>query len=343
MNPRATRQTQALNIDGWFIDILPDFNQDDPEVTTYLIQNSIWWLHEIGFDAIRMDTLPHVPRTFWKEWASAIKKEYPKTTILGELFDSDPVLLSYYQAGRTGHDGIDTQIDTLFDFGLFGPIRGTFAQGKNVRDVAQVLAKDWLYPNPNVLTTFAGVHDMQRFMSENGATAEGLNLAFTLIMTSRGTPLIYYGDEIAMQGGADPDNRRDFPGGFLGDTRNAFDAKSRTEEESRVWNHVANLGKLRREHVSLRRGKSLDLVDQEQQFVYARVSESESAIVAINNDTKPASLRFEVSMLPVASSILSSSQWDDAAGMADALSVQDGQASVALPPRSAGVYLLKAK
>ena len=187
MNPRATYQTQARNIDGWFIDILPDFNQADPEVEKYLIQNSMWWLEMYGFDAVRMDTLPHVPRSFWQKWGGAIKKEFPKVNILGELFDGDAALISYFQTGRKGHDGIDTQIDTLYDFALFYPIRNAFAKGGNVREVSQMFAKDWLYPNPNVLTTFLGVHDMERFMNEKGATVEGLKLAQTLIMTSRGT------------------------------------------------------------------------------------------------------------------------------------------------------------
>ena len=94
---------------------------------------------------------------------------------------------------------------------------------------------------------------------------EGLKLAQTLIMTSRGTPLLYYGDELAMPGGPDPDNRRDFPGGFHGDARNAFTAQGRNPQENDVWNHVSKLGALRRDLVPLRRGSTLDLLDEEQQ------------------------------------------------------------------------------
>ncbi len=297
MNPRATYQTQSRNIDGWFIDILPDFNQDDPEVERYLIQNSLWWLEMFGFDAIRMDTLPHVPRKFWEKWGTAIKREYPNVNILGELYDSDPVLLAYFQSGRRGHDGVDTQIDTLFDFGLFYPIRNAFAQGKPIREIQQMFSRDWIYPNSDVLTTFLGVHDMPRFMNEPGATAEGLKLAQTLVMTSRGTPLLYYGDEIAMPGGVDPDNRRDFPGGFPNDSRNAFTQQGRTAQENDVWNHLALLGKLRNELEPLRKGKTLDLLDEEQQFVYARLgagNKKTPVIVVFNNDTKSANVEFQV-------------------------------------------------
>jgi glycosidase len=338
MNPRATYQTQARNIDGWFIDILPDFNQADPEVEKYLIQNSLWWLEMYGFDAIRMDTLPHVPRAFWAKWGGAIKKEFPKVNILGELFDGDAALISYFQTGRKGHDGIDPQIDTLYDFALFYPIRNAFAKGGKVREVSQMFAKDWLYPNANVLTTFLGVHDMERFMNEKGATAEGLKLAQTLIMTSRGTPLLYYGDEIAMPGGGDPDNRRDFPGGFPGDQRNAFTASGRTAEENNVWNHLAALGRLRREFSALRTGRTLDLLDEEQQMAYARLTDRQAVLVVFNNDTKPAEVAFDVSMIKPfpANSVLT-----DRLGKIADVNVTGGKVKLNMPARTAGVFTLK--
>ncbi|MCY3006947.1 MAG: alpha-amylase family glycosyl hydrolase [Planctomycetota bacterium] len=363
MNPRATRQTQQLNLDGWFADVLPDLNQDDPEVAKYLIQHSIWWLGVAGFDAIRMDTLPHVPRSFWGKWAGAVKREFPNTKVLGELFDADPVLVAYYQGGRRGHDQIDTQIDTLFDFGLFTPIRNAFAKGKALRDVHQMFARDWLYVDPNRLATFVGVHDMPRFMHEKGATIQGLQAAMTLMMTSRGTPILYYGDELAMPGGEDPDNRRDFPGGFPGDTRNAFDPAGRVPTESTVWNHIARLGALRKKYPELALGKSLDLLDAQQQYVYARLGDRQTLLVAINNDTEPATIEFDAHALPCQAIFKGwSFQCDDLLGGADRLTVQvevpnpgpkedtveatdevsavRAAASLTLPARTSAVFLL---
>ncbi len=337
MNPRATYQTQRRNIDGWFIDILPDLNQNNPEVEKYLIQNSLWWIAQVGFDSIRMDTLPHVPRSFWAKWGAAVHKEFPKVNILGELFDSDPVLLSYFQKGRRGHDGIDTEIDTLYDFGLFYPIRNAFAKGGNIREVSQMFARDWIYPKSSALVTFLGVHDMERFMNEKGATTEGLKLAQTLIMTSRGTPLLYYGDEIAMPGGADPDNRRDFPGGFPGDPRNAFTAQGRTPQENEVWNHLAKLGEVRKLHEPLRRGRSLDLVDEEQQFAYARLTDKAAVIVIFNNDTKPAEVNFDISF--ISRQVAVNAVLTDALGKLADIKVNDGRVRATIPGRSAGVYI----
>jgi neopullulanase len=338
MNPRASVQTQRRNIEGWFIDILPDFNQNDPEVEKYLIQNSIWWLETNGFDAIRMDTLPHVPRSFWQKWGAAIHKEYPNVNILGELYDGDPALLAYFQTGRRGNDGIDTQIDTLFDFGLFYPIRNAFAQGKSIRQIQQMFAHDWLYPNPNLLTTFIGVHDMPRFMHEEGATIAGLKMAQTLIMTSRGTPLLYYGDEIAMRGGGDPDNRRDFPGGFPNDARSAFTDSGRTPEEKEVWNHLAKLGKLRQELQPLRNGKTLDLLDEEQQMAYARVTGNQAVLMIFNNDTKAANVEFDVSMIKQFSG---DAALIDRLGKISGVKVRNGKINFSMPARTAGIFTVK--
>ena len=334
MNPRATYQTQRLNLEGWFIDILPDLNQGDEEVSRYIIQNTLWWLGTAGFDAIRQDTLPHVPRRFWREWMTAIKREYPDVKVLGELFDGDPALLAYYQGGRAGHDGIDTRLDTLYDFALFFPLRRAFAEGKSVRDVSQVLAHDFLYPNPDVLVTFIGVHDMIRFMSEKGATTDGLKLAQTFIMTTRGTPLLYYGDEIAMAGSGDPDNRRDFPGGFSGDARNAFTKEGRSAAEQDVYEHVRRLGRLRAELEPLRRGRSLDLLDAEQQMVYARVTDRSSVIVVFNNDTKPAAVEFDVAEARVADGV----RLTDRLGASPDVRVENGKVRVTLPARRASIF-----
>jgi len=339
MNPRATYQTQRRNIDGWFIDILPDLNQTNPEVEKYIIQNSLWWIAQVGFDSIRMDTLPHVPRSFWSKWGAAIHKEFPKVNILGELFDGDPMLLSYFQKGKRGHDGIDPEIDTLYDFALYYAIRNTFAKGQSIRQVSQVFAKDWIYPKPSVLVSFLGVHDMERFMHEPGATVEGLKLAQTLLMTSRGTPLLYYGDELAMPGGADPDNRRDFPGGFPADGIDAFAAPGRTKVQNDVWNHVAKLGELRNLHEPLRRGRSLDLVDEDQQFAYARLTDKAAVIVIFNNDTKPAEVSFDISF--ISKQIGVEATLTDALGKLPDIKVNDGKVKAMIPARSAGIFVTR--
>src|SRR5262249_696458 len=131
-------------------------------------------------------------------------------------------------------------------------------------------------------------------MAETGVGVAGLKMAQAFIMTARGIPLLYYGDEIAMTGGGDPDNRRDFPGGFPGDPRNAFTRIGRNSHEQAVFEHLQKLASLRAQLVPLRRGKQVDLFVSDQQYCYARVADAQAVLIAINNDIVPAAFDVEV-------------------------------------------------
>jgi neopullulanase len=280
-NPYAHDALRRATLDGWFINILPDFNQDDPEVSRYLIQNTLWWVGMSGMDGIRQDTWPYVPVRFWRDWMAAIKKQYPTLRVVGEVFDGDPAMIRYFEGTNRTPEGIQTGVDYLFDFPLFYPIRDAFIHGKPVKAIAQMLMRDHLYDAPDALMPFLGLHDVSRFMGEPGATVAGLKLAFTTVLTTRGIPLVYYGDEIALAGGSDPDNRRDFPGGWASDSASAFEERGRTAEQQAVWQHVQTLLRARAEHADLRRGRTEHLVVTDQQFVYRRGR----VVIAINNDT----------------------------------------------------------
>lgn len=322
-DPYADPGTRQATLDGWFIDILPDLNQDDPEVARYIIQNTLWWVGMSGMDGIRQDTWPYVPRSFWKPWMSAIKREYPRLRVVGEVFDGDPTMIAFFEGGRPKFDGIDTGVDKLFDFPLYYAVRRAFGQGQSVRDVAQTIARDRVYHDPSSLVTFLGLHDVDRFMNEKGATAEGLKLAYTFLMTARGTPLVYYGDEIALPGGGDPDNRRDFPGGWADDARNAFAASGRTSVEQSLWSHLQALLRLRAARPDLQHAPTTHLLVDEQLYVYRRGR----TIVAINNDTKPVEVRIRTAQLP-----------DDALGICPRASRDGNEWVVTLPARAGCIF-----
>ena len=334
MDPHATPEMRRATLNGWFIDILPDLNQDDEEVSRYIIQNTLWWIGITGLDGIRQDTLPYVPRRFWSDWTAAIKREYPDVRVVGEVFDGDPALVSFFQGGKSRFDGIDTGIDTLFDFPLLYPLRRAFAEGKPIRDLAVMLGHDRLYVKPELLVTFLGLHDMKRFTSELGATPLGLRLADTFLLTTRGIPLIYYGDEIGMPGGNDPDNRRDFPGGWPADPRNAFSASGRTPEEQAIFEHVCKLAHLRAELAPLRRGRLVSLAASEQMYAYGRVTESELVLVVFNNGTQSASLEVPVGPLGISQGTI----LRDRLNAVSDVQVQGGIVRVTMPARCAAIY-----
>jgi glycosidase len=332
----ATPDVQKATLEGWFIDILPDMNQDDPEAARYTIQNTLWWIGVTGLDGVRQDTLPYVHRRFWREWMAAIKKEHPGLTVVGELLDGDPALVSFYQGGEARFDGIDSGVDTLFDFPLYYPVREAFGRDGSLREVARMLARDHLYRDASVLVTLLGLHDVPRFMSEPGASPSSLRHAFTFLLTARGTPLVYYGDEIAMPGGGDPDNRRDFPGGFPGDARSAFEASGRTPDENAVHARVRTLLHLRRDTPALRRGATRNLHVADKSWVYARVMDGAvPAIVAFNTGDKP-----ETSdVAAAAAGLADDARVTDRLGSRLEASVTAGRLRLTLPPRTSAVLL----
>ena len=333
-DPHSTPEMRKSTLEGWFIDILPDLDQDDPEVARYTIQNTLWWVGVSGLDGIRQDTLPYVGRRFWKEWMAAIKKEYPALRVVGEMFDADPALVSFFQGGVERYDGLDSGVDTLFDFPTYFEIREAFARGGSLLKVAMMLARDTLYRDPSSLVTFLGLHDVPRFMNEPGASVPSLKSAFTFLATARGTPLVYYGDEIALAGGGDPDNRRDFPGGFPGDARNAFDAAGRTADEESVHAHVRSLLRLRQETPALRRGKTVNLHVADRSWAYARVLDGRAIVVAINTDG--ASATFDLPAAPAG--LADGTQLRDRVGSLGEVAVQGGRLRLTLPPASSGVF-----
>ena len=286
-DPYAAKAVQDSTLRGWFANILPDFDQSDPEVERYLIQNTLWWVGMTGLDAIRQDTWPYAPRSFWRPWMAAIKREYPTMTVVGEVLHEDAAVVAFFEGTKTNFDGIRTGIDQVFDFPLQAAVRRTFMFGGTVRGVAQSLARDRLYDHPERLVTVTDNHDMSRLPWGATEGDEGLMLAYTFLLTTRGIPQLYYGNEIGLQGAGDPDNRRDFPGGWREDARNAFEATGRDAREQRIFAHVQELLALRRARPELRTARTEHLLVEEQQFVYRRGA----SVVAINNAKTPVTIR----------------------------------------------------
>jgi glycosidase len=309
-DPRPVEELKRETMEGWFLDFLPDLNQKDPEVSRYLVQNTLWWIGTTGLDGIRMDTWQYVPNSFWRDWNAALKREFPSFKVVGEVKDGDVVHTSFFQGGKMRFDGVDSGLDSLLDFPVFYPIRHAFAEGHRVDEIPKTLAKDYLYNNPGILVTLLGGHDDGRFMSEKGATLDGLKLANAFVLTTRGVPQLYYGDEIAMTGPDEPTTRGDFPGGFPGDKRNAFSSAGRTKEEEELFQYIRKLTQLHRQLEPLKRGSLISLYVSEQQYAYARKINSEVVVVVINNDTKPATVEFDVGPVGLADGVELKDQLD---------------------------------
>jgi len=287
LSPHAHTEARRPTLDGWFSDDLPDMNQDEPEVARYEIQNALWWVGMTGLDGIRQDTIQYMPRPFIRDLNVALNRQHPRLWMVGEVFDVDAVHTSFFMGGREGWDGIDTRLPALFDFPAWDVSRKVFTGKLPAAALRFVLRSDSLYPDPARLVTMANNHDTDRFMSLEGATPEGAMLHLAYTVTIRGTPQLYYGEELAMQGGHDPDNRRDFPGGFPGDPRSAFDERGRTPPERRMFDWTRDWLRLRRQHASIRRGRQLDLFFDDDSYAYARRDRDETVVIAINRAAAP--------------------------------------------------------
>lgn len=267
-----------LNITtGWFTDAMPDLNQENPLVARYLIQNAMWWVETANLDGIRLDTFPYVGRAFWHDFDATLHSVYPHLTMVGEIFNRDPEVTSFFAGGvaQRGADGtVDTGLDTPFDFPVYFALSDVLTKGKPMTELRGVLGQDALYPHPERLVTFIGNHDTARFFTEDGGSEARLKLALGLLATLRGMPLIYSGDEIGMNGGADPDNRHDFPGGFDGDGHTAFTAAGRTATQEDLFRWTSGMLAYRAAHAELRTGIEQNLYADADTFAFVRAMDA---------------------------------------------------------------------
>jgi neopullulanase len=286
LSPHANQEEVRNTLDGWFNDDMPDMNQEEPEVARYEIQNALWWTGITGIDGIRQDTIQYLPRFFIRDLSNALHRQYPRVWMVGEVFERDAAQTAFFIGGHQGWDGIDTKLDSVFDFSLWNVSLAVFTGHAPMRALRDQLKYDALYPDPARVTTLANNHDTRRFMSLDDATLEGAMLHTAFMLTVRGTPQLYSGEEIAMEGKDDPDNRRDFPGGFPGDRRNAFAARERSASQQRMWQWTHDWIKLRREHSAIRHGRLIDLFYDDDVYAYARQDGRETVIIAFNRSAQ---------------------------------------------------------
>jgi len=287
-DPHAPPAAWRNITDGWFTDAMPDLNQENPLVARYLTQNALWWIETAGLDGIRLDTFPYVDRAFWHDFHATLHSVYPRLTTVGEIFQGDPEVTSYF-AGGVAHLGIDTGLYTPFDFPVYFALRDVLAHGKPMTELASILRQDALYPHPERLVPFMGNHDTTRFITEAGESVPKLKLALGLVSTLRGMPQIYSGDEIGMDGGKDPDNRHDFPGGFPGDALNAFTKAGRTPVEEEIFSWTSGMLKLRAAHPELQTGLEQNLFADDDVFAFVRTPEIDGC--ALSHSSAPANDR----------------------------------------------------
>jgi glycosidase len=286
--------TNIRNItDGWFNDQMPDLNQRNPFTATYLMQNTLWWVESTGLDAIREDTYPYADRAFLAGWGKRLRLEYPAFAIVGEAWMGEVPSVAPYLTGTRIPGQPESYCPSLADFPLYDAFLRVFESNGSITNVHTVLAQDFLYADPYRMMTFVDNHDVRRIGYLTSGDARRTRFALTLLLTLRGMPQLYYGTEIGMMGGKDDGTiRSDFPGGFPGDRRNAFDRSGRTAAENALFDWTRRLLHVRREHPALSTGKFTQYVPRKEVYFYFREERNDRILVVANNnaDTTAVSL-----------------------------------------------------
>ncbi len=286
-------------MNGWFDVSMPDINQNNPLVLQYIIQNAIWWIEYADLDGLRVDTYSYNDKEAIAQWTKAIMEEYPNFNIVGEVWMHDQAQIAYWQKdSKVGAIGnFNSHLPSVMDFTLYNTVTTMFNENDDVWDKGMIraynnFANDFLYPDINNILIFAGNHDTNRINEVYQSNIDKYKMIMTLILTTRGIPQIYYGDEIGMLGNRDKsgdgDIRRDFPGGWEEDEQNAFlpssVKKGRTNSQEAFHTFTKKVLNWRKQSQVIHRGKLLQYIPFHNVYVYFRYTEEKSVMVIINNN-----------------------------------------------------------
>lgn len=321
----ASKRDAKYCMDGWFVPSMPDLNQSNPLVLNYLIQNAIWWIEYADLDGYRVDTYSYNDKEGIAKWTKAITDEYPYFNIVGEVWMHDQAQISYWQKDSpiARIQSYNSYLPSVMDFTLHDAFGNVFNEDNASWNDGMIkfydnLANDFLYDNTNNLLIFLENHDTGRFNEIYKNDFKKYQLGMTILATMRGIPQIYYGSEIGMagdKGKGDADIRQDFPGGWKGDTNNAFTNAGRTSVQKQYFDFSKKILNWRKNKTVIHTGKLTHYIPENNVYVYFRHNDTETVMVIVNNskDNQKLNLsRFEENLKNYASGndILSDQNFD---------------------------------
>ena len=296
-DPYASKVDLKETVDGWFVPTMPDLNQRNEHLMTYLIQNSKWWIETVGIDGIRMDTYPYADARGMARWMKELDEEYPNFNTVGETWVTEPAYTAAWQKGSRLSEH-NSYLKTVMDFSFFDKLsqaknEETDAWWQGLNRLYNSFVYDYLYEDPDHVMAFVDNHDTDRFLG-NGCDSLMLKQALALLMTVRRIPQLYYGTEILMNGTKEVTDgyvRKDFPGGFPGDDHNAFKAEGRTKAENDMFRWTSRLLHWRQGNECITKGKQTQFIPFNGIYVIARQYKGRTVMTILNGTTKPATLK----------------------------------------------------
>ena len=307
---------------------MPKLNLSNKETRCYFIGVGKYWLRESGADGWRLDVADEVPVTFWEEFAYEVKREFPDCVLIGETWGDAGKLV---EPGRL--DGAMNYLfrDAARDWLALGKINASEFAGRANRMLS-------LYPYEVDLRMYNPLdsHDTVRFLTYCGGNEDSHRLAVALQMTFPGCPAVYYGDEVGMDGGNDPDCRK------------AMDWE-RADAKAGAYEWYRRLIALRKSSKALTRGDfHVSLCDDAHNACgYCRTFEDESLLVIINAGTRDMTAR---------AAVPHTGEWEDVLGGVTAVAVNSpakvqsaydagymGILEAYIPARSVKIFINKRK
>lgn len=290
-DPYAAQEDKDNFTRGWFAPQMPDLNQTNPYVANYLIQNNIWWIENAGLTGLRIDTFGYSDSAFLTEYTRRLMAEYPHLNMVGEEWHKQPAVVAHWQKGKVNVDGYVSSMPSMMDFPMTEAMRDALADttGNNVfTNVYETLSLDYLYPNAGNLVVFAGNHDTSRIYSVVGEDMGKFKMDIVFLMTMPRIPQFYSGDEILMTSSTkernDSSYRTDFPGGWKGDTVDAFTGRNLGTKEAEAQAFVKKLVNWRKTQPVIHHGKTMHYGAEQNTYVYFRYDGAKKVMVALNNN-----------------------------------------------------------
>nr|WP_321232259.1 glycoside hydrolase family 13 protein [uncultured Psychroserpens sp.] len=291
----ASQSDKKGNSDGWFVSAMPDLNQRNPFMAKYIIQNSIWWIETAQLDGIRQDTYPYPDKDFMSDWAGTIMTEYPNFNIVGEEWSYNPLLIGYWQDGANNRDGYDSNLKSTMDFAMQAKVVEALNEeeswDKGLVKIYEGLANDFHYANPKSIMIFEGNHDMSRIFTQLKGDIINTKMALATYAMMPRILQMYYGTEILMDDFDKPGDhgliRTDYPGGWEGDSVNAFTGEGLSIEQKDMQSFMKKLLNYRKNSKAIHEGQTVHFSPFMGTYFLFRTHGDETVVLIVNKNDKP--------------------------------------------------------
>lgn len=276
-DPHGAQSDRDGFIGGWFDSSMPDLNTQQPLLADFMVQNTLWWIEEMGLSGIRQDTYSYADKEFLARWSARVMAEYPRLGLVGEEMSDHAPMVAYWQRGQHNHDGYRSSMPSMMDFPLLASLRKALMTPEGHQQgwysLYEGLGLDFVYPDAGQLMLFADNHDTTRLMAAVKGDEALWRMGMVFVATAPRIPQFFYGSELGWYG-PDPRNdgvlRADFPGAWAGDAKDAVSGRGLSPAELRTQSWVRHLFNWRKGQALVHHGQTRQYMPRDGAYVFFR-------------------------------------------------------------------------